>query len=270
MPYFNHNELSLFYEIKGDPNSEKVVAFFNGVMASTNSWVNQIPVFEKLGFKIILHDFKGQLKSDKPKGPYTLTEHAEEAMALLQFLKIPQAHIIGTSYGGEVAMKFAIKFPEFTQSISVIDSVSQLDEVLKYFLRGWRSLAEDGDPEKFFYGMVPTIYHNTFIEANLEMLKARGEAFKAMPPDYLQGQIELYDTFEQDVTMTNELDQIQCPSLVVCGEEDILKPKKFSKIIAQTIPNSEYVTIPDCGHVTIFEKPNELNSILLGFIIKNS
>jgi 3-oxoadipate enol-lactonase len=57
---------------------------------------------------------------------------------------------------------------------------------------------------------------------------------------------------------------------VVCGEEDILKPVKFSKLIAENIPNSELAVIPNCGHVTIFEKPHVLNSMLLGFVLKHS
>ena len=69
--------------------------------------------------------------------------------------------------------------------------------------------------------------------------------------------------------MTDQLHRIQCPALVLCGEEDILKPRKFSKIIASHIPNSEYLVIPDCGHVSIYEKPKELESAILGFILKH-
>lgn len=270
MSYFNHNGFNIYYEIKGDQNSKNTVAFLNGVMASRNSWVNQIPIFEKLGYKIILHDFKGQLLSDKPQGPYTFKEHAAEAKALLDFLGVEKAHLIGTSYGGEVAMRFAVDYPEITESISIINSVSELDDVLKLLIRNWRTLAKQGDPVEFFHGMLPTIYHSNYIKDNIEILTTRAQAFKNLPEDYLKGQIYLYDTFEQDVTMTHILKEIKCPALVVCGEDDILKPKKFAQIIADNIPRSEYITIPNCAHVTIFEKPNELNSVLLGFVFKNS
>ena len=269
MSNFNYNGTNIYYEVKGNTDSNTTVAFFNGVMATTSSWINQVSVFEKLGFRIILHDFKGQLKSDKPQGPYTFREHALEAKALFEYLEIDKVHIIGTSYGGEVAMRFAVDFPDNVQTISIIDSVSELDEVLKQFVRGWKTLAEIGDPQKFYYGMLPTLYHTSYMENNLDLINKRGETFNKLPESYFQGQITLYETFERDVTMTSLLKDIKCPSLVVCGEDDILKPKKFSKIIAQNIPNSEYVTIPDCGHVTIFEKPNELNSVLLGFVLKH-
>jgi 3-oxoadipate enol-lactonase len=270
MPMFNHEGVNLYYEIHGDEKSAHTAAFFNGVMASVSSWYPMIPVFEKMGFKIILHDFKGQMKSDKPEGTYTFAQHAAEAAALFRHLSVEHAHVIGTSYGGEVAMKLAIRHPEVVDSISLIDSVSELDEVVKGFVLSWKTLCDTGDGEAFFWGMAPSIYGPDFYQKNREMLKSRALATKSAPPDYFTGQKRLYDTFVEDVYMTDELPNITCPALVICGEDDILKKPKFSKIIAAAIPGSEYITLPDCGHVAIFEKTGELTSAILGFIMKHT
>jgi 3-oxoadipate enol-lactonase len=269
MAEFTHNGLKLFYEEKGDPNGKETIGFLNGVMASTGSWAFMSPVFERLGFRVILHDFKGQLKSDKPAGPYTFAQHCEEAKALYDSLGVKKIHLIGTSYGGEAAMKFASMYPEMTKTISVIDSVSELDAVLRGFVAGWKILCDTGDGEKFFWGMAPSIYSSEFLEKNKDMLAGRALAIKNDPDGYLEGQKTLYDAFNDDVYMTDELPKIKCPALILCGAEDILKPIKFSKIIADAIPNSEFLTIPGSGHVAIFEKPGELVSAILGFIMKN-
>ncbi len=269
MAIFEYRGTSLYYEEMGDPNSKNTVAFLNGVMASTSSWAYLTPVFVKMGFRVILHDFKGQLKSSKPCGPYTFAEHCDEARALFESLGIKQLHLVGTSYGGEIAMKFAVLYPETVKTISVIDSVSELDSVLEGFVLGWKALCDIGDGELFFNGMAPSIYGPEFMANNRTMLSERAKAVKSMPPDYLEGQKILYDTFLQEVTMTSELVRVQCPALIICGEDDILKPSKFSKIIADHIPNSEYITIPNCGHVAIFEKPKELESAVSGFILKH-
>lgn len=269
MARFQHNGISLFYEVKGDPNGKRTIAFLNGVMASTSSWGLLCPVFERMGFRVILHDFKGQLKSSKPAGPYTFAEHCAEAKALFQHLGVERLHLVGTSYGGEVAMKFAILYPEMVRTISVIDSVSELNSVLKCFVLGWKTLCDTGDGEAFFWGMAPSIYGSDFLAANREMLSARAMAIKNNPDGYLEGQKVLYDTFDRDVTMTGELEKIQCPALILCGEEDILKPPKFSEIMADRIPDAEFLTIPGCGHVAIFEKPRELESAILGFVLKH-
>ncbi|MDR2654843.1 MAG: alpha/beta hydrolase [Oscillospiraceae bacterium] len=270
MPDFLAGNTKIYYEEHGDKNSPDKIAFLNGVMASVGSWEQIYPAFVKLGFHVVLHDFKGQLRSGKPAGEYTFAEHAEEARALFQSLGIERVHLVGTSYGGEVAMKYAILFPESALSVSIIDSVSELDPVLAAFVAGWKYLCELEDGEKFFKGMAPSIYGPEFMEKNPEFFTDRAKAFRKLPPEYFAGQKILYDTFVSDVEMTAELCKIQCPALVLCGGDDILKKPKFSEIIARNIPNSEYLTIPGSGHVAILEKPAELVSAILGFILKNS
>lgn len=269
MATFKVNDIEIFYEVKGDPNGKNTVAFLNGVMASTSSWALLYPIFEKFGFRIVLHDFKGQLKSDKPEGPYTFEEHCKEAKALFDHLGVETVHLVGTSYGGEVAMKFASTYPEMTKSISIIDSVSELDPVVEGFVLGWKVLCDTGDGETFFWGMAPSIYGPKFIEDNKEMLAERAKAIKHNPNNYLEGQKVLYDTFAQDVYMTDILNKIKCPALILVGEEDILKPKKFSQILVDNIGNAEFIVLPNCGHVAIFEAAKELESAIFGFIMKN-
>ena len=135
---------------------------------------------------------------------------------------------------------------------------------------GWKILCDTKDGETFFWGMAPSIYGPDFIRDNKAMLTERAKATKAANADYLEGQKILYDTFAQDVTMTDELGSIRCPALILCGEQDILKPPRFSKIMADAIPGAEYLTIPGCGHVAIFERPRELESAILGFILKHT
>ena len=270
--YFTYNNINIYYEIKGDPNGKETIVFLNGVMASTTSWDLTSPLFEKFGFKIIRFDFKGQLKSDKPvpeNGIYSFKEHAEETKALLDFLGVKSVHLVGTSYGGEVSMKFASMYPSFVKTLTIIDSVSELDDVCKGFVNSWKALCDLNDGEVFFKGMAPSIYGPDFLKNNRKMLEDRAKAFKSTPREYYEGQKILYDTFAQDVTMTSELSKIECPTLVVCGQEDILKPQKFSEIIYQNIKKCEFAVFPHCGHVTIFEQPGILNSTLLGFILKN-
>lgn len=268
MAYFTtKNGIKLYYELKNESQPETLV-FLNGVMTSVTAWINQVNLFEKLGFKILLHDFKGQLLSEKPQGPYSFKEHASETKELMDHLGIKKAHLIGTSYGGEVAMQMAIDFPEYAKTISIIDSVSETNEITRLFVEQWKMLAQTRDSGKFFWGMMPVAYGNSFIEKNRKFLEERSVSYNALPDDFYTGQIYLYDTFLK-LNITEDLHRIKCPALVVCGSEDIIKPIKFSEVIARNIPNAEFATIPDCGHAAIYEKPGVLNSLLYGFINKN-
>lgn len=268
MPYCKVNRHNIYYEIKGNPEGKAAVAFLNGVMASTGSWSNQVPLFERFDFKILLHDFKGQLRSEKPEGPYTFEEHAHDLKTLLENLGIRKVHLIGTSYGGEVAMVFGINYPEVVKSISIIDSVSEIDPLLHQSIKLWITLVERNTPEDFYWGVIPTLYGNRFIGKNMPFLQERASHMTELPPDYFQGQRHLYETF-LTLNISAHIHKIRCPALVICGQDDLLKPVKFSRLIAEKIPQSEFVILPDCAHVSIYEKPKELNSLLLGFILKN-
>ncbi|MBU9710456.1 alpha/beta fold hydrolase [Evansella tamaricis] len=270
MPFFEMNNGKLFYEIKGTGKKEIAVVFLNGVMTTTASWALYYPLFEKLGYSVLLHDFKGQMKSDKPKGPYTFKDHASDLKQLLDYLEIKKIHIISTSYGSQVGLRFAMDYPDETGSLTIIGGASEIDDNARLFVEGWKKFAEKGSGEEFFWGVVPSIYHNDFVSANRGFLDERAQLLNEIHPDYFKGQINLYDTFINDTTMTGELEKIGCPSLVLVGEEDKLMPRKFSEILVKKIPQAEFAIIPNAAHVTIFEQPEVVKSIITGFVVKNT
>jgi len=262
------NGINIYYEDIGNHESANCIAFFNGAMSTTSHWELLYPVFKRMGWRIILHDYKGQLKSDKPAGPYTFKDHADEAKALFDYLGINKVHIVGTSYGGRVAMEFAILYPQFTESMSIINSFSESNAFIDTIVKGWDYTRVFGNGEAFFWSAIPIFYGKTFISKNIEDCAKRAKSLSEAPEEFFIGQKAIYDTFSADIYVTDRLHEIKCPTLVVCGEEDILTPVKFSEIIVKNIPHAEFITIPDCGHVTIVEKPKELESAVFGFILK--
>lgn len=264
MSVFNSSGLDIYFEWYPGSNG-KTIAFLNGVMASTNSWVIYSAFFRERGYGVLLHDFQGQLRSDKPQGPCTFNEHTADLAALADHLGIESLHLAGTSYGGEVALQFAMDYPEKTLSLCIIDSVSETDALLDAFIRSWIQLAKKETAEAFYWSAVPSLYSSSFLSNHMDMLTQRAAAFKELPDDYFAGQRMLYENF-LGIHMTAKLKDITCPALVVCGTDDILKPPKFSRLIAERIPSSRLVLLPDCGHVAIFEQPETLIDLLLGFL----
>jgi 3-oxoadipate enol-lactonase len=246
MPYRELDGHRIYYEIQGDAQGEQCIAFLNGVMASTASWESLAALFGRFGFRILLHDFRGQLRSDKPPGPYSFEMHAADLKRLLEDEGVEQAHLVGTSYGGEVGLVFACSYPERVRTLSLIDSVSELDPLLRKTVELWITLAAGSSPEELYWGVIPTLYGRRF----------------------LRRQLSLYRTF-LGLEITERLPAIRCPTLVVCGQEDALKPPRFSRLIAEKIEGAELVLLPDCGHVAIYEKPQELASLLLGVVLKH-
>ena len=254
----------LHYEVEG--HSDQTIVFMIGVMASLNSWSTYVKQFVDLGYQVVTFDFIGQLLSDKPEGPYTFDQHVDEVSLLLDHLKVTKVHIIGTSYGSEVGMKFAMTYPKKVLSLSLIDGTAEITPSIKKEIDRWTELTY-GPGDQFFWGMAPGIYHPDFIEKNREGLEKRAQRLVGAK-EYLRGQRILYKTFLTEVNFLDELDKIECPTIVIVGEDDTLKTVNDSLNIHNGIKNSEMVIIPNCGHVAIFEKPDELSTLLIGFIEK--
>ena len=270
MAMFETNGVNIYYEDLGNKDSKNCVVFFNGAMSTVSSWQLLYPIFEKMGWRVVLQDFKGQFKSDKPAGPYTFEAHANEAYSLFKHLGLEQVHVIGTSYGGRVAMEFAILHPEITASISLINSLSELNTLSETIFKSWEAIRVAENGESFFWNAVPILYGKTFIANNKEECVSRAKFMGERATEYFDGKKLIFDNLLSNVYVTDRLCKITCPTLVVCGEEDILTPVALSEIIVQQIPHAEFVTIPDCGHSTLIEKPKELESIIFGFVMKHT
>lgn len=266
MATLQRDGISIYYELAGESGTRGTIAFLNGVMASTGSWAFYVSPLVKAGYRVLLHDFRGQLASDKPSGPYSFVQHVEDLQFLMDHLDIPAAHLIGTSYGGEIAMRAAIEIPKRVRSITVINSVSEMDPLLESFIRSWIALAQSGDAELFYWGIVPSIYSRNFLGTHRNELSERAARLAALPSEFFHGQTELYKAFLNDADITAKLPTIKCPALILCGEEDILKPPRFSRIIAEALPHSQLALIPGCGHVAIFEAAEFILDSITGFL----
>jgi 3-oxoadipate enol-lactonase len=264
----NINGVNIYYELKGKQEGKEAVVFLNGLMSSVSGWGQQVPPFEKAGYKILLHDFRGQLLSAKPAELYTFSQHALDLKELLIQLGIERIHIVSTSYGALVGMRFVLDFPNYVQSFAMIDAFSELDSTFQWIADAWLETLKEGDMAKLFRAAVPAIYSNFFLEKNKESLREREAMMSKVPGDFVEALGRLINNTLTNAKITAELSNIKCPVLLVVGEYDQLTPLKFSKLIQKQIPHAEFVIVPECGHTTIYEKPDVVNSMTLGFISK--
>ncbi|MBR5970747.1 MAG: hypothetical protein IK016_10460 [Lachnospiraceae bacterium] len=87
---------------------------------------------------------------------------------------------------------------------------------------------------------------------------------------FVLGWKTLCDTGDGEVFFRGMMPSIYGPEFIQKNREMLdLKPPKFSQILADRIPDAEYITLPGCGHVAIFEKPKKLESAISGFVLKH-
>ncbi|MGD8346936.1 MAG: alpha/beta fold hydrolase [Lysobacterales bacterium] len=260
MPVFQHENHAIYWESLGQ--GEPVV-FLNGVLMSVDSWKLQTLELGRR-FRCVMHDFRGQLKSSKPDEPWTLEDHAKDLDALLDHLDIADCHIVGTSYGGEVGMIFAAARPERVRSLSVIASVSEIGPDTERIVLDWRRAALEA-PESLYRVMLPTTFAPEFVAANPALVELGEERLQACEPEFFAAFAGLIDAF-LELNITPMLGGIRCPTLVIAGEQDRLKPPRYSEIISDGIEGSELRVIPGAGHAVVLEQADWVNRELIRFI----
>ena len=258
------NNINLYYELHGDSRKETIV-LSNGILMSTASWNFQVAELSK-NFQVLVYDCRGMWQSDHPDEPYSMELHADDLSSLLSALEIEKAHIAGISYGSEISMMFALKYPHKTKSLLIFDGVSQVDPLLKAFGDTWVAAAEQKNAAFLLKVTNPLNFSEEWIVKNQKILPILAEKYSQLDFDAF---IRLMDSF-YNFNITTNLPEIHVPTLVVVGEKDILKTRAYSKKIAELIPNSEFFVVPGSGHALCLEKPKEFNSLVMGFVYKHA
>jgi 3-oxoadipate enol-lactonase len=260
MPFFHNENIQLHWESLGEGEP---VAFLNGILMSVDSWKLQTLEISR-HYRCLMHDFRGQLLSSKPDAPWTLEDHAADFEALLDHLEVERCHVVGTSYGGEVGMIFAARRPERVRSLTVIASVSELGADTEGIVRDWRRAALEA-PESLYRTMLPATFSPEFIAANPRLLEQGEERLLSCDAEFFRAFADLVEAFCK-VGITHSLDRIRCPSLIIAGENDRLKPPHYSQTIAEGISNSVFTVAPGAGHAVILEQPEWINARLMTFL----
>ena len=264
MPKVEVNGIDINYELDG--SGEEVLVILNGIMMSTASWIEHVPYFTENDLRVLRVDFRDQGQSGRAEKPYTIEQHVEDLAALFEEIGIDKAHIHGISYGGQVALLLALKYPDRVQSLIIANTVPRMTNYLKGIGEAWDEAAKSKDGSSFFRQVAPSIYSNLFFESNREFLKGREEMLKDMLDD---GWFEAYlrlSSSNSDLNLLDQLQKIKAPTLLLAADRDMVTPIEEMRAMRDRVAGSKFLLIPDSGHVTCYEKMEEYILCILGFI----
>jgi 3-oxoadipate enol-lactonase len=265
MPKIAVNNVNLYYELHGT-ESVPVLVLNNGlIMNAATSWFFQTQTLSKY-YRVLQYDCRGQGQSDHPSEPYSMEIHADDLAVLLDELRIESAHIAGISYGGEVAQAFGLKYPAKTRSLILIDTVSEVGPELRLVIESWVDALRVEDPLSFFHATVPWNFSPTWIAANKPILEDAKKRYQLLD---FPAVINLCEAFF-DVDFTHRLKDIEMPTCIIVGELDLIKGIPYARIMKDAIPHAELHILQGAGHATCWERPAEFNSIILGFLAKQT
>lgn len=265
MPKIEVDGIHLYYELYGADDAPVLVLNNGIIMNAATSWVFQTKALSA-HYRLLQYDCRGQGQSDHPEHPYSMEGHADDLAALLEALKIDHAHIAGISYGGEVAQAFVLKYPEKVRSLILIDTISEVGPELRLVIQSWVDALRMGDALAFFNATVPWNFSQEFIANNTVLLEDARKRYALLD---FPAVIRLCEAFFA-VNFTERLGGIKVPTCIMVGQLDLLKGPRYAEILRQGIQHSEYHILRGSGHASCWERPEEFNSVILGFLAKQA
>lgn len=226
--------------------------------------------------QLVYFDHRGQGRSARgPKETYTLENNVEDMEALRQYLGLDKIIVIGGSYGGMVALSYAIKYPQNLSHLIVIATVSDYrflekakqfiaekgtDEQKKYAELLWAGNFKDEAELKAYFQVMAPLYSVTY---NPEA-KNQSDNRTIYSVDAIN---QAFGGFLRTYNILDQLHKITAPTLVIGGRHDWICPPEFSEEIAAAIPNSDLRIFENSGHLIRVDEPQALKDAIAGFIV---
>jgi pimeloyl-ACP methyl ester carboxylesterase len=248
----------LYWESTG--RGEPVVLVMGLGMAATGWW-RTVPVLAK-ELRVICFDNRGAGRSDKPPGRYTLTQMADDALAVMDAANIATASVYGISLGGMIAQVLALRHPERLRALVLGASTPggrshQLPapEVLDFVRR------RPGMPaEEAAWASVPYNYGTATRERHPERIAEDIRRRLRFPADVVGYRAQLAAAMGHDTN--GRLQKLSMPTLVLHGSEDRMVPVANGLLLAASIPGARLQVLEGAGHLYPTDAPEADRKVL--------
>ena len=252
------NGIDVHYEISG---SGPWVTLSHSLACSMGMWDEQMPALTRK-YKVLRYDTRGHGATEAPQGPYTLEQMADDAHALLRALGIDRTHWVGLSMGGMIGQTFALKYPGVLASLVLADTTSRYPPAAaSVWAERVKAVSEKG-MEAVVEGTLARWFTEPFRASHPAVMKRIAGYIRTTP---VAGYIGSCQAIPQ-INLTDRLNEIKCPALIIVGEQDAGTPVELARDIHAALPGSELVIIPSASHLSNIEQPQAFDAALLGFL----
>ncbi len=253
------------YEVVGQPNENSPLILLNGIMMSMNSWKKFIPEITK-NRQLILMDFFDQGQSEKCEGQvYDHDLQVDAVVAVMDAVGSADYDLCGVSYGAQVGLQVALAQPDRVRKLALFNVSAYTSPWLKDIGEAWNRTAKLHDPESYYYVALPYIYSNMFYTEHIEWMHARKALLVEFFTDqFLDAMIRLTDS-SRNYDIRDRLTEIECPVLVVGADHDYITPINEVRYLHEHLKQSEFFELYQCGHASMYEKPNAFYQLFEGF-----
>lgn len=237
---------------KGFIEGREFILFIHGAGGGQYTWGSQKGFFER-EFNPIIIELPGHGESSG-EGEQEIMIYAEQVYKFLQALGIQKVFLVGHSMGGAIVQTLALTHPEVIKGIILVGTGARL-KVLPMILDGIKNNFKETIPRIIQYAYSRKAPPELIKDGVTQMLKCR--------PEVLHGDFSACDRFD----VMKEVEKIDLPTLILCGEDDALTPVPYSQFLHSRIKGSKLEVLSNAGHMVMMESPQAFNEKIREFIV---
>lgn len=240
------------------------VTMSHSLACNSSMWDVQAKLLAGQGYKVLRFDTRGHGASDAPEGAYTLEQMADDLHGLYAALGIRRSHWVGLSMGGMIGETYALKYPGVFQSMVLADTTSRRPPNAEQMWGDRVKLAREKGMDALVEGTLARWFTDPYRAANPAVMAKIGGDIRNTP---VAGFAGCCDAIAK-IDVLDRLKEIDCPSLVIVGDQDHGTPPEMARQIHANLRGSELLIIPSAAHLSNVEQPQAFNDALLGFLRK--
>jgi proline iminopeptidase len=279
--YVNVEGYRFFYRSFGQ-SVKGVILGLHGGPGSTHDYLLPLADLAQFGYRVVLYDQLGCGRSELPKNPalFTVERAVEETEEVRRALNLGKINVIGSSWGGLLAIAYALRYQRNLKSIVTVGGLasvplttaemqrlkSQLPIDVREVMKKYEELGDYENPE---YLKAVDVFYRKHLCRLKEWPKELVYSFDHMSkPVYLTmngpneftiiGNIRYWD-------VTNQLHKIRVPTLVTGGKYDEVSPK-VARSIHKGIRGSKLVTFPNSSHLAMWEEREKFITVVREYL----
>lgn len=266
MTFVELDGTQLFYDLTGE--GEETIVLGHAGFVDSRMWDGQVQALESQ-YRVLRYDMQGFGRSDAATAPVA---RRAQLLAMLQKLGIAKAHFIGSSMSGALFLNFALEHPEMVKSLVVANAVpdgfEMQGEPPRYLMEMFGA-AQTGDVELTSELQVRIWFDGMYrepeeVDATVREKVAQMNRIPVQNNTFFIADSQPIEPL--DPSAVNRLGEIACPVLVIDSTLDHPEVQRAAALMAERMPNAQYVTIEGAAHMPNMEKPDEFNRAVAKFL----
>ncbi len=251
------NATGMFSESFGDKGDTLVVV--HGLGGSTNTWYSQIPILSR-NLRITAYDLAGSGRSSV-RDDISIASHVADLLDVVtQAAAGVKVHLAGHSLGTIICQHFTAQYPDLVASLALVGAFPQPPPAARNALRDRAAKARTEGMRGIADAIVAMGTSNDTKVNGPAVTAFVRESVMASPPEgYARNCEALADATSADLT------RIDCPTLLLTGDEDRTGPPDVARALTSAIKGAEFQLLTGCGHWAPVERAKQVNYALTVF-----